>query len=80
MKQFISKYWWCFPLLYLVLTLVCSYPTMERITIVIVWILTLAALVFSQVILFISKDMPKCVKSFVISVLGTLIIVNIPVF
>ena len=78
MKRFVLKYWWCFTLLYLALTPVCFKSPKEESFLVIFWLLTVVALVISQVILFINKDKPKCVKSLVISVLGTLIILNIP--
>ena len=64
--------------MYLALTPVCFKSPKEEISLVIFWLLTVAALVISQVILFVNKNKAQCVKSLVISVLGTLIIMNIP--
>ena len=69
MKHFTLKYWWCFPLLFLVLMLLCSIPTRFENIAVVFWLLTLIALVASWVILLVSKKWLKCLLSFVVSAL-----------
>ncbi len=69
MKHFVLKNWWCFPLSFLVLVLIFSFPTRFENIIFVLLLLTVVTLVVSWIVLLINKKWWKCLLSFVVSAL-----------